>query len=189
MIVTHVILTTAIVVATTVTTMGQGEKVDVAFSGPVVFAEFLGASGGLTFNLEHKIFDFRRHMVSVRAGFGQHKSLGNSQRQYKGVPVSVGVVRGKGNHHREVGAGITYVEGNQEEVAFNWINKSVYFVSFVGYRYQRPAGGFFFKCQITPLVKIKEYSESVVYRAQVGRLGLSAGIGVGYYFAHDWRSR
>jgi hypothetical protein len=122
-------------------------------------------------------------------GFGKHKSLGNSQRQYKGIPVSIGVVRGKRNHHREIGAGVTYVEGNQGEVAFNWINKSIYFVSFVGYRYQRPAGGFFFKCQITPLVKIKEYSEVVVYRSQVGRLGLSAGIGVGYYFAHDWRSR
>lgn len=182
-------LTTFIVIFTHITTVGQDQKKDVGFSGPIVYAELFGAGGALTLNVEHKLFDFGRHMVTARGGFGKHKSFGNSHRQFKGIPVSVNIIRGKGNHHREVGAGLTYVEGNQSEVAFNLINKSIYFVSFLGYRYQRPGGGFFLKAQVTPLVKIKEYSESLVYRGQVGRFGASFGICLGYYFAYDWRAR
>jgi hypothetical protein len=173
----------------TTLTMGQDSRNDVTFSGPIIFAELYGVGGAVTVNLEHKVFDIGRHLVAVRVGYGKHKYFGNPYRQVRSIPIGVGFIRGKRNHHREIGAGLTYAEGNENDVGFGWLNKSVFLVPFVGYRYQRPGGGLFLKAQLTPMVKIKEYSESRIYRSQVGELVFSAGISLGYYLAHDWRSR
>jgi hypothetical protein len=168
----------------------HGRAQDIAlptFSGPAFFIELYGAGGGITANIEHKFADFRRSMVTARLGYGKHKYHGTANHMFTGIPITCSFVSGKRNHHRELGAGFLFAEGNQDEAGFNVVNKSIFVVPFIGYRYQRPSGGLFFKIQYTPLIKVKEYADSNRYRSQIGQFIHTAGISVGYFVSHEWK--
>jgi hypothetical protein len=154
-----------------------------SFAGPVVTAEFYGVGLGLTVNVEHLIMKRSKMFVSGRLGYGEHNSFSSGDYTFKSIPISVSAFSGIGKHHKEVGLGLTYAEGNQDAGVFERPNKSLFVVPFIGYRYQRSNGGFFCKIQYSPFIKMKEYTDERVYKSMVGDFVHNAGITVGYYFS------
>ncbi len=62
-----------------------------------------------------------------------------------GVPIAGNILLGKKSHHLELGIGFT-VLGNRNGYYFSYLNPKI------GYRFQRPNGGFFFRAGIVPMV-------------------------------------
>lgn len=76
------------------------------------------------------------------------------------IPLEVSALYGKSNHHLELGFGFTSylsrtLEINSETFEFN---DKVVFDSLIplriGYRYQKPEGGFFFRVGYTPFFNV-----------------------------------
>ena len=156
---------------------------EIRFAGPVVTTELYGTGLGLTVNVEHVIVKRNKMFVNGRIGFGKHQSFSSANYSFKSIPVSVSAFSGIGKHHKEIGLGLTYSEGGQDGSIFERPNKSLFAMPFVGYRYQNAKGGFVFKVQYTPYIKIKEYTEERVYNSMVGDFIHSAGITIGYFFS------
>ncbi len=62
-----------------------------------------------------------------------------------GIPIAGNILLGKKSHHLELGIGIT-VLANRNGYLFSYLNPKI------GYRFQRPNGGFFFRAGIIPIV-------------------------------------
>jgi hypothetical protein len=72
------------------------------------------------------------------------------------VPLTVSwITHPEANHHLEAGGGVTLVAGDEQELfevgngdeQFN----TTFVTGMIGYRYQKPKGGFMFRATITPL--------------------------------------
>ena len=113
---------------------------------------------------------------------------------YYGIPVSYNWLFGKKNHHLELGLGLTSLIVNPYWNDFS-TNYYVYFTPKLGYRFQRPQGGVFFRATATPMVDIlnarTDKSENKTYRNfstfnNVAGLGYAMfpwpGLSVGYTF-------
>ncbi len=108
-----------------------------------------------------------------------------SYMQVVAVPVSYNFIFGQRNHHLELGLGFTpmifkeigiqssfYVEdqqGNQvlKNEKFDNVNLFFYLTPKIGYRFQKPEGGFFFRATLTPPVagiNIWNYSSTSSYQ-------------------------
>jgi len=83
-------------------------------------------------------------------------SSGDSARTFI-VPLTVSTVnRPASNHHLELGGGVTIAAGDRQDLfdsAGDEGGFSTLFVTgIVGYRYQKPAGGFQFRAVFTPVI-------------------------------------
>ncbi|MDX1671436.1 MAG: hypothetical protein R3211_03785 [Balneolaceae bacterium] len=71
------------------------------------------------------------------------------------IPVMVNHLSGTGNHHLELGGGITIITFSENDPDEDLLDLSsgsaVAATATVGYRYQKPEGGFLFKIGFTPL--------------------------------------
>jgi len=81
-------------------------------------------------------------------------------------------------HFIEVGTGITYL--NNHDTVINHTENILIYSLRVGYRYQKPEGGFFFKIGFVPLYDF--YVENPAPDAPHYTWFLSGGIGFGYTF-------
>ncbi len=106
-----------------------------------------------------------------------------------GAPVSYNFIFGQKNHHLELGLGFTlmylregrvnasegYTDQNGVNQTYNYLGHSNNFYSFftpkIGYRFQKPTGGFFMRVALTPPI------------AGINRLG---GMKGGKYDTGDW---
>ncbi|MFT7427273.1 MAG: hypothetical protein ACI9O5_003233 [Algoriphagus sp.] len=74
------------------------------------------------------------------------------------MPIEVSAFYGKSNHHLELGLGVTSYLTNSiafDSETFENVDKVIFDVSIplrVGYRYQKPEGGFFFRVGYTPII-------------------------------------
>lgn len=114
----------------------------------VVFFELFGNGGLYSLNYE-RLFPFKHNFaITTRIGGSllsqNYKAYSGGIREYghRAVPVSVSVLYGKRNK-LELGAGYTpdFVINQGNLYDFN-----NYLVGMLGYRYQKPSKGFFFKC-------------------------------------------
>ena len=143
--------------------------------GFIAYAEVGGAAWQYSANIEYSFLYTKNLTFNARAGFGIGTVNSDEKRTCIGIPIGINVFTGQGNHHPELGLNISYVQGRGDE---GDPSKEVYLVPSIGYRFQRPQGGFFAKFLWTPLIKTKladdEPSESAY-----SWVGLSAG----YFFA------
>lgn len=112
---------------------------------------------------------------------------------YYGVPVSYNWLLGKKSHHLELGIGLTSLLVNPHS------NKNSSFYAYltpkIGYRFQRPQGGLFFRATLTPMIDILSVSTSNLGNGKnrsfstlsnVAGLGFAAfpwpGLSIGYTF-------
>jgi hypothetical protein len=150
------------------------------FHGPVVYLELGGACSLLSMNVEHVVFKLPRWYVNARVGYG-YAVINGFERS--GTPVGVNIFKFTGNHHPEIGAGISYIEGIERYRAGSdtrW-NRGLYAYAALGYRFQRPQGGMFFKALWNPLFQLREYNPDpyfVIGKASPYWWALSAG----YFF-------
>lgn len=116
----------------------------------------------VSIHYDRLIYDLNTSYVSVNAGLGYFPKKDDDYKPILGIPISVSWNLGKKNHHLDLGVGMTYSSGftqkrTREEPSdpFELIVKSsIYGMARVGYKYQKPTGGFFFKLGITPVVEL-----------------------------------
>ncbi|MCX6189242.1 MAG: hypothetical protein NTW54_06530 [Bacteroidetes bacterium] len=80
---------------------------------------------------------------------------------YLGVPISYNFLFGKKNHHLELGMGLT-VLGLSSGFAGEGLTKVIsyysYFTPKIGYRFQKPQGGLFFRIGLAPMIAFINYA-------------------------------
>lgn len=162
------------------------QSTEKAFSGAVAYLEVGGAGGVYSVNIENPFFDFGRWRGNVRLGYGQmHYRHPNNV--FRTIPLGIHMFKHSGNHHAEIGAALSYIAGyHYSEIFANSGSKmqsrGIFFVPMVGYRFQRPHGGLFFRVQYSPLIKIKEYGPRPYFQGFMGEPIHAPGLAVGYAF-------
>lgn len=135
---------------------------------------------GITYSISYdRLFNVKRRVkTSITVGlnfFGTFKTRDYSM--YIGFPVSYNFLFGKKNNHLELGLGVTILNNiysyNYEIVTqTNGYSQSFFFRATptdrylyltpkIGYRYQRPNGGFFFRVTLTPWISIVNSYEEI----------------------------
>jgi hypothetical protein len=144
-----------------------------------IYLELLGNGLVYSLNYDRMVTD----NISVRAGYGgltiserssDPSGFGIITEEIKitMIPVLANYLRGEGKHKLEIGGGIVLVSldytGNVADVDFSLGADGAIPTANLGYRYQKPEGGFFFKASLCPF-----FAETMV---------TSAGLGLGYSF-------
>jgi hypothetical protein len=133
------------------------------------YFELGGSAIGASFNYERRFTE----VWHGRAGLSWITGENSEERETTViVPLTVSHVnRPWSSHHLELGGGLTLVTGDTLDL---WDSidddekvSSVFLSGIVGYRYQKPAGGFQFRAVLTPVVA----SDAA---------GLWAGVSLGY---------
>jgi hypothetical protein len=134
-----------------------------------LYAEFLFPSFNYVLNYGRIFYQKERLKISASAGFSLLYKKGNEPiHQAYWVPVylaEISAFYGKSKHHLELGFGFyTYREKSYIfDVNFpRNIREEPYWgktiLPRIGYRYQKPAGGFFFRAGYTPSIGFEIYS-------------------------------
>jgi hypothetical protein len=125
-----------------------------------IYVEFGGSSGRYAVNYS-KIFHQKGKLkLNASAGFSMWRNgkLDSKASWLPVIPIEVTALYGKSNHHLEMGFGFTsFLSTSLESVSgtFEFRDIVVYdaFIPLrVGYRYQKPEGGFFFRVGYTPII-------------------------------------
>jgi len=157
------------VAATPLRVSGQVESRD------VVYAELLGNGGLFSINYERRV-----SAVHMRVGFASwtiDDLFGIGQDRFTVVPVTVSHLVGSGSHHLESGGGVT-LGVSEVTSGFGGSSTSAGFVSLtgiVGYRYQKPTGGFIFRAALTPFYGFGREGVAYPDRGFFPSLGISFG--------------
>ncbi|SDA90478.1 hypothetical protein SAMN03080617_03304 [Algoriphagus alkaliphilus] len=124
-----------------------------------IYLELGGSSGRYAINY-NKIFHQKGKLkLNASAGFSMWRDQINNFKTIwlPVIPLEVSALYGKSNHHLELGFGVTSylsrtLDFNSESLE---LEDKVVFDAFiplrVGYRYQKPEGGFFFRVGYTPI--------------------------------------
>jgi hypothetical protein len=125
-----------------------------------IYLELGGSSGRYAVNYS-KIFHQKGKLkLNASAGFSMWRDQLNDFKTIwlPVIPLEVSALYGKSNHHLEMGFGVTSFLGrtldfNSETLE---LEDKVVFGAFIpvriGYRYQKPEGGFFFRFGYTPII-------------------------------------
>jgi hypothetical protein len=117
--------------------------VDISTRGPVY-----------TVNYDRIFYTSEKVSYSYRLGFHWlHDEIG--------IPLGISLITGKQDHHAEVSLTMTpYVDrANHLFQEGNISDKYLYITPGIGYRYQKPSGGFFLKGLVAPLVLLDPPSD------------------------------
>lgn len=124
----------------------------------VAYFELGGSAVIPSFNYERRITD--RWHGRIGASWVVGESAGDDDQDTTFViPLTVSTVsHAASNHHLELGGGLTIATGDRQELFADVSDdqdetfSAVFATGIVGYRYQRPAGGFQFRAVFTPVV-------------------------------------
>ena len=127
-----------------------------------IYLEVGGSSGRYAINYSKIFYQKGKLKLNASAGFSMWR---NQLNDFKTiwlpiVPLEVSALYGKSNHHLELGFGFTSYLGrtlNINSETFEFSDKVVFgaFIPLrVGYRYQKPEGGFFFRVGYTPIIDV-----------------------------------
>ncbi|PSL04876.1 hypothetical protein [Cecembia rubra] len=157
----------------------------------VVYAEFLGNAGLYAVNYGRILYQKDRLKLSGSVGFsiipieGFEPFYPNSWSPL--IPVEFSAFWGKSRHHLELGTGCFVFQDrkylfdpefpptNVREVEY-WYTSVI---MRIGYRYQKPEGGFFFRAGYTPRVDITSFEFA---EEQVRFIPFSIGVSLGKSF-------
>lgn len=139
-----------------VTAQKEAEKFTAKHSA---YLEVGGNAGRYAFNYGRIIHQKGKLKLNGSAGFSMfHHSLNSKTTWLPVVPVEISAFYGKSNHHLELGMGVTsYLTRSLtfDSETFETIDKVVFDAWIplrIGYRFQKPGGGFFIRVAYTPYV-------------------------------------
>jgi hypothetical protein len=127
-----------------------------------VYLEVGGGSGFYAINYS-KIFHQKGMLkLSTSVGFSiwPNTNIDSKTSWLPALPLEISALYGKSNHHLELGMGFTSYLNTSfdfDSETFETIKKVVFdaFIPLrVGYRYQKPEGGFFFRVGYTPFFNV-----------------------------------
>jgi hypothetical protein len=151
-----------------------------------LYGEFAGNSAGLyTVNYEHRLSDRGKNIWSIHGGMGFYNAW--ETYTHKSFPLGVTYYnRKEGNSHKEGGICLNYVEGlsdNMDRRAHQLqYSKALCLIANVGYRYQKPGGGFMFKIYYAPAILLKEFEDPPYDFPRQTLYPRNIGISLGYNF-------
>lgn len=125
-----------------------------------VYLEVGGSSGRYAINYSRIFHQKGKLKLNASAGFSMwpNEKIDSKTIWLPVIPVEVSALYGKSNHHLEMGFGFTSLLGTSLDLVsgtFEFRDKVVFdaFIPLrVGYRYQKPEGGFFFRVGYTPII-------------------------------------
>jgi hypothetical protein len=125
-----------------------------------VYFELGGSSGRYAVNYSRIFYQKGKLKLNASAGFSMWRNgkLDSKASWLPVIPLEVTALYGKSNHHLEMGFGFTsYLATSLKSVpgTFEFRDKvglSAFIPLRVGYRYQKPEGGFFFRVGYTPII-------------------------------------
>lgn len=107
------------------------------------YAEFAGNGGVYSVNCDKRIFGNDKNSLNLRIGIGYVPSKDNDDDIF--IPFEILMITGKGKHHPEFGLGVTMEI--RPERSGTW---EPYLFGRIGYRFQKPGGGWLFRIGFTP---------------------------------------
>lgn len=154
-----------------------------------LFVEFGGNGGYYSFNYDRIMLAKPKWKMSARVGAMYYREslsyLEDGNQNLLTIPVELSYLRGAGNHHLELGLGVTALYEHYQDFEGSDVTQIMCLpAARVGYRYQKRDGGFFFKTGLTPMLQIKDSQ----YKYNKTQGILWAGIAFGYTLK-DQRNR
>ncbi len=146
------------------------------------FLELGGNGMFYSLNYDRILLNRDNWKLSGRVGAMYLPPLNERNRHMVGGPVEISYLRGRGRHFLELGLGGTVIYDTYALSNSRVNDLAVMAVARIGYRHQKPEGGFFYKVGFTPLLGAL-YNE---YYPERGPLLLApfayplVGLGFGY---------
>lgn len=154
-----------------------------------VFVELLGNSVNyISINYDRIIAEYNNSYLNVTAGISP---IVGAKSKYISIPVSINYTSFKrSSSHLELGVGLAYSYYKDEEPNHNCCEREqILLISRIGYKYQRPQGGFNFKIGLTPtlplyIMKDRKENAGFLYEAikDIELLLHYIGLTLGYTF-------
>ena len=151
-----------------------------------IYIEFIGeATPPFSIHYDRVIQNYNSFFLSINTGFGYFPSKEGFKESLIGIPISLSCNIGKNKNYLEIACGFTYNSGFiqktemlNNEGSSTTIKSSILGSLRLGYRYQKPDGGFFFKLGLTPIFELIELNgKDLDYSSY-----LPFGIGLGFSF-------
>ncbi len=156
----------------------QRKKDPRLFRKNTIFIEILGNGATFTLNYDRLFLQKDGFKIAGRIGY----SILPGILDIKSVPLEMSLlISDQGNHHFEIGTGLSYIKGLKTENVITdysgsgkYVSESLYLPFRIGYRYQRQRGRLFLKAGIIPMISIHEF-ENKFKRDSYFWLGGAAG--------------
>lgn len=125
----------------------------------MISLDLAGTAGIFALKTEYAFLPIGNSHLTFNAGLGY---LPIRKTNFLALPVGFNLVAGKRKHHVDLGVGGAYLKGN-EFLSFAifpdfiYPRKALFFTPIVGYRFDKPGGGFVFRAYYSPLILLKDY--------------------------------
>ena len=146
------------------------------------FIEIMGNAGTYSVNYDRLLYQSKGYKLAGRTGFSFFPKKNYNMQS---IPFELSILfSGQGNHHVEIGSGLSYIKGLETKDVIMGFTGSRKFVSEslcvsfrFGYRYQRQKGRLFLKAGIVPVIGIYEFEKEFSAKSHVW-----LGCAIGYSF-------
>jgi hypothetical protein len=115
------------------------------------FLELGGNAWFYSLNYDRILLDRDKWKLSGRVGAMYLPSFHAVNRHMAGVPLEISYLRGRNKHFLEIGLGVTTTYDTYPLSDTRIRELAVVGMARIGYRYQKPEGGLFFKTGFTPM--------------------------------------
>lgn len=121
-----------------------------------LYLDIMGTGGWYSLNYERIVYSKDKLGLGISSG-ASVTHLRDFDRRFNpdfSIPVSLNAFYGK-NHHLEAGIGTTFasvVRADEDYSAQRYLNVNLTMT--LGYRYQKPEGGFLFRAAYTPIIPV-----------------------------------
>ena len=129
-----------------------------------IYLELGGSSGRYAVNYGRIFHQKEKLKLNVSAGFALWHYTSNFSPEKTTwlpvIPIEFTAIWGRSNHHLELGTGIvSYLQTvDRIDLETYEVSEEIVFSAFVpfrvGYRYQKPGGGFFYRVGYTPILNL-----------------------------------
>lgn len=121
-----------------------------------VYLDIMGTGGWYSLNYERIVYTNNNLGLGVSSGVSvmHFKDFDLQFNPDFSIPLSLNAFYGK-KHHLEVGVGSTFasvVRADEDYFAKRYLNVNLTMT--LGYRYQKPGGGFMFRAAYTPIIPV-----------------------------------
>jgi hypothetical protein len=133
--------------------ISQENNVSNTFEKNTIYTEAFGQGFCWSLNYDRLFNTEKRIMNSYTAGIVYvPESIEFGDGTYYGIPLSYNWLIGKKSHHLELGIGLTSLLVNPNSIVKS--DFYAYLTPKIGYRFQRPQGGLFFRATATPMIDL-----------------------------------